>query len=118
MTQSLLQTHRNIAGQAGKGLELLPHQAIANHDDALLGGAPRKLLRIPRPQVALERLEDLEQRMADWVWSQYMRQPSPAAMIKALATNYGPSNTGASWHESATAADTKQATLLTDDPLK
>ena len=90
MTQTLLQTHRHVAGEAGKGLELLPHQAVANHDDALLGGALRKFLRVPWPQVALEGLEDLRQRMADWVRSLRMRQPCPVATIEVLATKTHP----------------------------
>ena len=118
MTQTVLQTHRNIAGQAGKGLELLPHQAVADHDDALLGGALRKLLRIPRPQVALERLEDLRQHMADWVRSLYMRQPCPAARIEVLVVRRDPSKTAASWHNLTTAANTKPAIWFIERPSK
>ena len=51
--------HRYVACKAGQRLELLPHEAVANHDDALLCRALRKLPAIPWAQVALKGFEHL-----------------------------------------------------------
>ena len=57
-------THCHIAGEASQGLELLPHEAVANHDYALLRCALGEFLGIPWAQVALERPEHLSWRNA------------------------------------------------------
>ena len=52
-------THRHIAGEASQGLELLPHKAVSDHDDALLGCALRKFLGVPGAQAAVKGPEHL-----------------------------------------------------------
>lgn len=51
--------HRDICEHAGEGEPLLAHEAVANHDYALGSSALGKVLRIPRPQVAVIRLVHL-----------------------------------------------------------
>lgn len=52
-------THGHIAGEASQGLELLPHEAVSDHDDTLLGCALRKLLGVPGAQATVKGLEHL-----------------------------------------------------------